>query len=113
NGGCSAGHEGSTVHGRSLEVRRNLGELRKAGRGTAGRGKASAQRTGAGGPAPHPDPGPNWTGQNRSSPPANASCARPAAPGSAWRVLYSKKKVLHRIPGKAARIRRKKYASSR
>src|SRR6266480_598355 len=54
-------------------------------------GGARATRSTAG-RAPHPDPGPNWTGQNRSSPRANASCGRPAGPGSAWRLLYSKKK---------------------
>src|SRR6266480_1521931 len=54
-------------------------------------GGARATRSTAG-RAPHPDPGPNWTGQNRSSPPANASCGRPVGPGSTWRLLYSKKK---------------------
>src|SRR5207302_9831717 len=64
NGGCSAGHKGSTVHGRSLEVRRNLEELRKAGRGTAGRGKAKPQRTGR--PAARLAPTPARTGLGKT-----------------------------------------------
>src|SRR5205807_214983 len=95
NGGCSAGYEGSTVHGRSLEVRRNLEELRKAGRAQRGGGRQTRNAP-AGRPRASPRPRPELDWAKPIITASERELRTPAAPGSAWRVLYSKKK-----PGRA------------